>query len=273
MIKKIIGCADIHIRNYKRLDEYQEQLDKFVDYCKNYVKQYEKGEVCIVIAGDLFHSKTDISPECYLAVSKFLSQLDEITETIVIAGNHDFNASNHDREDPIAVVFEMSNFKQTRYLDRETNKKTDFVIDQNIVWCLYSSFDSMGQLDVDDMRKKYPDKTYVALFHGDVEKSETDLGYESEIGFNVKHFEGVDFGIFGHIHKRQCLNDSKLVFCGSLIQQDHGESLSNHGFVIWDVNDKTYEEIDIPNENYGFYTFQIGSIDDIDNDKEVLLNQ
>lgn len=274
MIKKIIACADIHIRNYKRMDEYQIQLNKFIDYCKNYVNKYDKGEVCIVIAGDLVHSKTDLSPECYDLTSWFLNQLDNIAETIVIAGNHDFNASNSSRMDPISVIFSMNNFKQTRYLDKELNMKSGCIIDQNIVWCLYSAFDQFVKPNIDETKIKHPDETYVALYHGDILGSKTDVGFMSEIGVKPDYFSGVNFGIFGHIHRRQCIpvEGINLVYCGSLIQQDHGENISGHGFVIWDVEDESYETVNLENNDYGFYTFQINDPKDIDENKEVLIN-
>lgn len=46
------------------------------------------------------------------------------------------------------------------------------------------------------------------------------------------------------------------VFCGSLIQQNHGESLSNHGYVIWNLKNKTFRQLDI-NNDYGFFTVDV----------------
>ena len=40
MIKKIIACADVHIRNLRRHEEYQAQLNKFVADCKKYAEEY-----------------------------------------------------------------------------------------------------------------------------------------------------------------------------------------------------------------------------------------
>ena len=63
-----------------------------------------------------------------------------------------------------------------------------------------------------------------------------------------------------------------MVYCGSLIQQDHGENISGHGFIKINIEDLDYEEIDIPNDEHGFYTFEINSEEDIDNDIENVLN-
>ena len=66
MIKKIIHLADIHIRNNQRYEEYTEQLLKFIDKCKEICEPYEEDEVRIVICGDIFHSKNNISPELFI---------------------------------------------------------------------------------------------------------------------------------------------------------------------------------------------------------------
>lgn len=63
-----------------------------------------------------------------------------------------------------------------------------------------------------------------------------------------------------------------IVYPSSLIQQNYGEKIGKHGFLTWDVDTLTYEEHDIKT-NHGFYQFKIESIDDIENDKEILINQ
>lgn len=274
MIKKIIACADVHIRNLRRQQEYQEQLKKFINSCKEIAEQYEKDEVRIVIAGDLLHNKLDISGEGYTIASWFLKKLDEVAKTYVIAGNHDLNMANVERMDPLSAIFRMCEFKQTYYLDKELEYESGCLHDDNIVWCLYSSFDKLSRPNIEDMKVHYPDCTYIALFHGELKNAKTDTGFVSENGVDTNLFEGIDFGILGHIHKRQVLNynGAPLVYCGSLIQKDHGENLSGHGYIVWDVGEQTWEEHDLENPEYGFYTFTINDINDIEEDKENIIN-
>ena len=77
----------------------------------------------------------------------------------------------------------------------------------------------------------------------------------------------------GHIHKRQEFRrgDVPVVYCGSLIQQTFGETVTQHGFSVWDVETMQHTFYDLPS-NYGLYDFEISSIDDIDNDKEIIVN-
>jgi hypothetical protein len=56
-----------------------------------------------------------------------------------------------------------------------------------------------------------------------------------------------------------------------MIAQDFGESVTGHGYILWDIKTKTHKQIDLPSE-YGFYTFKIKSIEDIESDNEVLFN-
>jgi DNA repair exonuclease SbcCD nuclease subunit len=276
MVTKIIHTADIHIRNLNRMDEYQEQLQKFIDSCKKIVDENGEDETKIVIAGDIVHNKLDISGEGYLLASWLLKKLDDIAETFVIAGNHDINMHNLNRLDPLTAIFSMCDFKRVHYVDKLLDYQSGCIISDNIVWCLYSSFDNFARPDIDAIKMQHPNDnfTYVALFHGVVKNAKTDVGYSFANGYDPSYFDGVDFCLMGHIHKRQCLkyDGVPLVYSGSLIQQDHGENVSGHGFLLWDVESATYEEIDIPNEDYGYYTFTINDIEDIDEDKEIVIN-
>lgn len=60
-------------------------------------------------------------------------------------------------------------------------------------------------------------------------------------------------------------------YCGSLIQQNFGENVSKHGFLLWDVENKTYTEHDVENK-YPYYQFKITSIDDLENNNEKITN-
>lgn len=273
MIKYIIHTADIHIRNHRRMEEYQNKLQWFIDECKNICCEHDPNEVAVVISGDLLHSKTDISPEAYAMASWLLNCLDETCKTIVIAGNHD-KIENNDRLDPLTAIFSMCNFKQTYYLDKELNYQSGCLIDDNIIWCLYSSFDNFNKPNIDEIKISNPDSVYIGLFHGEVKSSKTDAGYQSSIGFDASYFDGLNFCLMGHIHKRQTIDYEgiKLVYPGSLIQQDHGENLSNHGYLLWNVYEETFESKNFTEDSYGFYTFEIKKIEDLDENNEELIN-
>ena len=274
MIKKIIACADIHIRNLRRHEEYQVQLKKFIDECKKYADEYGSDQIRIVVAGDLLHNKLDISGEGYILATWFIRSLSEIAKTIIIAGNHDINMRNLARMDPLSTIFSMLEIKNAIYLDKELNYESGCLVDNNVIWCLYSSFDNFARPNIEEAKIQCPNNVCVGLFHGELKSAKTDVGYTSENGYDASYFDGIDFCILGHIHKRQCIkyNGVPLVYCGSLIQQDNGENLHGHGYIVVDTDKLAYEEIDLKNEEFGFYTFSVENISDIEEDHEEILN-
>lgn len=77
----------------------------------------------------------------------------------------------------------------------------------------------------------------------------------------------------GDIHMRQTLKrkNTEIVYPGSLIQQDFGETVSKHGFVVWNMETLKHSFIDIESD-FGLYDIRINDIKDFDEDKEILVN-
>lgn len=282
MITKIIACSDIHIPGYKGMDELKDVLEKFFTECKKITKKEGVDKVRIVVGGDIFHNKLAITNESLIFANWFFSELDKICKTIVIIGNHDFNMNNTERMDSLSPLFEIGNYKRVIFLDKEVGYKSGIYDDDNVSWCLYSSFSGFSKPDI-EMHKEQnkatdkKDNVYVGLIHGDVNGAITVTNYVTETGIDQGVFENCDFVIAGHIHKRQELkkNGVRIVYCSSISQKEFGESVSGHGFVLWDIEDKDdieYKYVDIPNVDCGFYKFEINDITDLENDKEELIN-
>ena len=280
MIKKIIHLADIHLRTFKLHKEYSEAFDETVKKINTLIQDYDRDEVRIVIAGDYVHQKITISNELLVIGTKFLKRLEGLAPVIIISGNHDTLEGNKDRLDSITpMVNLLSDLDITYYKD-----ESDCYLDDNIVWCVYSIFDENKTPDIYKSMKKFGnDKTYVGLFHGPIVGLKTDLGYEFDHGADKEKFSGCDFVLCGDIHKRggliyeEQVNEFEtkqipIIMSGSLVQQNYGENINNHGFLYWDVEDRTYEEVNIETD-FGFYLFNIKSLDDIENDNEILINK
>ena len=60
-------------------------------------------------------------------------------------------------------------------------------------------------------------------------------------------------------------------YVGSLIQQNFGENITNHGFLMWDIASKTFTEHDVENK-YPYYQFKIKSLEDLETGSEKLTN-
>ena len=277
MIKKVIGIADIHIPNARGLDDLKDVAQSFYKQAKKIVKEAGGPEyVRIVVGGDLFDMKLDITNEGLLAGHEFLKELDKICPTIVIAGNHDLNLQNLSKIDSITPIFEMADFNQTRYLDMELGYKSGFVKDDNVVWCLYSTFSGFEKPAFEPDKETNPDKSvkYIGLIHGEINGAMTASNMVSENALNPDLFDGTDFVIAGHIHKQQVIpgNGTNIVYCSSLKQKNFGETVSGHGFVLYDVETGDFEFVETENKKTAFYKYSITSLDDVDNNEEILLN-
>jgi DNA repair exonuclease SbcCD nuclease subunit len=271
MIKKCYHIADIHIRLYKRHDEYKEQLIKFFDGVKEDMEKNKLtyNEVRIVVVGDVVHSKVTMSPELIDIVSWFFTECTKISPTVLILGNHDFLANNLDRMDALTPILNNLNDPNIHFY-----RHTDCYLDDNIVWCVYGHMEGSQRPNIDEAKEKYgPDKKYIGLYHDPLVGLKTSIGYEFETGQDISIFDGLDGVMCGDIHKYQKMDyfGVKIIMPSSLIQQDYGETVNNHGYVIWDMETMDTELINIPSE-YGFYTFKINSIEDIENGLETLVN-
>ena len=277
MITKIIACSDIHIPPYRKIGELHGTLEKFINQCKAIVEENGSDNVRIIIAGDVFDAKLSITNESLLEVNWFFSELDKICKTYVLAGNHDLLMTNMDRVDSLTPLFEIGQYKNVVYIDKELDYKSGIIEDDNIRICSFSSFDGFSTPSIKAEREKSPDAIYVGVIHGDINGAISVTSYVTENGIEPTLFEDCDFVIAGHIHKRQEIkkNGVRIVYCSSLRQKEFGESITGHGFVLWNLEDEfdiTYKFVDIENEDGGFYKFAIRDKDDINNDKEELIN-
>lgn len=270
MINSIIHVADIHIRLYKRHEEYKEQFTKFFESVKSDIERLKlnKDECRIAILGDTCHSKNQMTPELIEMVTWFLNECTSICKTVLILGNHDFLANNLDRMDALTPIVQTMRNPDLLFL-----KHTGCYEDENVVWCVYGRMEESKRPEIEEARKQYgDDKTYIGLYHDPLIGLKTNIGFEFEDGQDISIFEGTDITMCGDIHHRQEMNyhGTPIVQVGSMIAQDFGESPNGHGYLLWDVKNRTYEGVDLPTE-YGFYTFKVDSIDVIDNGDEELL--
>lgn len=273
MIKKVIHTADIHIRNTRRLDEYEEQLTRFIDKCREIAQPYEKEEVRILICGDIIHQKNTINPTLLSMVAWFIRQLQEICKVIVIAGNHDLVVNNTASKDAISSIFEAAAFENAFLLDYELGGESGCVVDDNITWAVYSIYNDYLRPDIEKAKEENPTNTVIGLYHGTIVGATLNNGSLMESGVDGEIFHNCNCVMAGDIHKHQYLKrgDTEIVYSGSLIQQNFGETLTQHGFEVWNIEDLTHDFIELETE-YGLYDFEIKDITDVDNDKEFLRN-
>jgi DNA repair exonuclease SbcCD ATPase subunit len=247
-LKRIYHIADIHIRNVKRHKEFRDVFEKMFEEIRNRGTE----DSLIYLAGDIAHAKLEMSPELLKEISWLLTECTKHCETILIAGNHDCNMNNSDRLDVLTPIVEALKLPNLHYL-RDTQVYAIGDVDF-AVFSIFDNKDNWPKADTLFGNKK------IALFHGPVDHSQTDIGYVvSSRHFTTDMFDGYDLALLGDIHKRQELispKGCKCVYAGSLVQQNFGETLDKHGFLVWDLETLTYEEVDIKND-YGYYTMDI----------------
>lgn len=283
-IKRIYHISDIHINLRARHDEYSEVFKNLNDFLISEKKKYnipinqnKDIECVVVITGDILHSKTELLPECIELTRKFITQLSELMPVILMAGNHDLNINNNERLDGLTPIINGINKKYPVYY----LKKTGIYKFYNIIWSLSSvqNYQIINPNSFDkhdfEQRNEY-DKIYkICLFHGRVNgailfnnsKLEGETNKKNNKTITPSSFEGYDYTLLGDIHKFQYLNTTsikkKMAYVGSLIQQNHGESLNNHGVLIWDIENNTSLFQNIKN-NFGFISYTIKNNYEID---------
>jgi len=247
IVEKIYHLADLHIRNLKRHKEYRSVFEKFLENVKN--DNIENS--VIYLAGDIAHAKTEMSPELVREISWFLTECAKLKHTFLITGNHDCNLNNDYRLDVLTPIVENLNNDRIHYL-RDTGTYNF----GNLTFVVYSILDKKENWPKAELVEG---DNKICLFHGPVNKAQTDVGYTvSSNSFTVDMFDGFDMVMLGDIHKRQTFGENyeHIAYAGSMIQQNHGELLENHGYLLWDVKSRTFEEFHIHND-YGYLTIDV----------------
>jgi len=249
-LQSVVHLADIHIRLYRRHDEYRQVFQNLYADLKERVT-YGLKDFVIVLAGDIVHAKTDMSPEMVALTSEFLSNVSDIAPTIMIAGNHDLNLSNTNRMDSLTPIVDNLQHPNLYYLKHAT-----------VVTVADTDFAVMSILDPQEQWPKFTDcmsDTKIALYHGPVHGATTDVNYTiTNRHVNIDTFTGFDIVMLGDIHRHQILQEQNpiAVYPGSLIQQNHGETLDGHGWCLWNIPSKQVEFVPLHND-YGYCTIEV----------------
>lgn len=274
---KIIAIADIHIPSFKRITEYESKLNTLYEKINEEIESDGKNydETRILILGDLFNSKNQISNECNVVASTFIRRLQSLAMVYVIAGNHDLILENQNRLDTITALFTTAQFENSFLLDSATNYTSGIIEDKDIIWALFSIYDDYRAMDLSEIRKNNPDKKIIGLFHGTVAGAVMNNGYGSESGLSDDLFDNCDIVLGGHIHKRQVIRRKgiDIIYCGSFMQHDYGESITQHGYLSLTIENGEIKHhyVDVPNDA-NYVKLEINKTADIDEDIEVIKN-
>ena len=263
-LKYIFHLSDLHIRNgdasYCRFNEYDYVFKNTVSSIKSTIITHNLtfNDFIIIITGDIFHNKNNIGNYGLLLYKTLVQELTKIGRLIIFSGNHDKIQSN--QEQPTLVYsssFEINNLTIL-------NITQSFIIDD----IGFSYVDINDTLDTFKNSGRIQDlppfptfntnvKYKIALFHGSFASVKLYNGENVKDDTNPYPLEWIkdfDYVLLGDIHKRQVFNYKKKTICGysgSLIQQNFGEDIIDHGYLLWNIEEKTIEEINVYN-NIGY---------------------
>lgn len=275
-IKCIIHISDIHIRTGNIIQaRYNEYSYAFNDLISKLKKLKNLENCIIIITGDIFHHKNQIESSGIDLFSYIIKQLTDLTEVFIIMGNHDYRQDNAVEQDLISALVKNSNYTNLHYLD-----KTGIYIVNNLLIGLVAINDVLEDGDTSGMVEslpEFPDPSSVdlsnitckvALYHGIIIDDNNSFFKEKEKGIHVDWFKKYDIAILGDNHKQQVNNIKNSVvenvydiserinnyqpvwgYSGSLIQQNFGESIKQHGYLLWDLENKKVISVDVSNNN------------------------
>lgn len=193
-ISKVYHISDLHFRLYQRHKEFNKVLQSFIEY----VAENADEDSVIFIGGDVVHSKTEMSPELFQVVSRFIKGCADVCTTVLIPGNHDGNLSNSNRLDALTPIVEA--------LD---HPNLHFWKDSGVYKLKDVTFSHFGIFDSSDnwvLAKDIKEDFKVALHHGPIIGARTDL-ITIQHGANPTIFDGFNAVLCGDIHLSQIVQE------------------------------------------------------------------
>ena len=261
-IQIYIHLADIHIRTgTETYSRYYEYLTVF-ENLKNslFSNNINQNNSIILVAGDIFHNKNKVENFGLNLFKQFINILTTIATTVIIPGNHDF-LQQYPNDPSLLDSILLTNIKNLYYLNTTTT-----ITLGNIGISTISVKDTLipGEgsgivKDLPEFPKIIDKKIKVALFHGSFCK--TYFNHNQEVDSNnsypLEMLKDFDIACLGdiHLHQSNIYKNCSYAYSGSLIQQNFGEDIIDHGYLIWNIKTKKSTHIPVFNP-YGFVIFK-----------------
>ena len=264
----ILHISDIHIRCgnliKSRFEEYYSTIHNLIQSVSS-LPCIE--DTVIVITGDLFHHKNKIEPYGLQLAVHLLQGLSSLATVYLIRGNHDYRQDTPSEDDMITALMSYK-IPNVVYLD-----KTGTYQHGNIAFGLVAIQDTLlygATTGITSTLPTFPVPNTVentdyklAIFHGTISGSTLQTDNKTLHGYPLDWFQGFDAILLGDIHLQQVHRVEKVdyefytlphtlhlgtyqwtgttapwAYPGSLIQQDFGEQLIGHGYLLWNLKDK-----------------------------------
>jgi len=243
---------DLDGKKYPRKEFYV--INNMYNALERFKVEYPDEEKNLIIAGDIFHHKNYAHASSEDLFSQFISHFEDWNKYI-ITGNHDVSDKT---ENPITL---LSHMKHKKYQNLTILEPGETLILEDKILLLPWSKNFLDTLR--DKIESNPE-IEVLISHFGVN--------EAVLSSGLSHVDRITFKdlsvyfkmiILGHYHKPQLLENenSKLIYVGSVVQENWGESNEDKRYIIFDSDSCEYDSI--PTIYPRYITRYTDNIDDV----------
>ena len=259
MIKnnKIGLFTDIHIGLSQDSSMWHDIILNFAKWCSE--KYLERGINDIIICGDIFHNRSEISVSTLDVAKKFFDYFKDF-QIYILAGNHDSYFKDNSEINSISILDGWPNIKIVDKKPEEIKLKNK----KGVLVPWGTEYENIPNADVIfghfEIVSFYMN-TYKMCEHG---ISSNDLFKKSKTI------------VSGHFHKKdhRKYDNGEIIYLGSPYQQNFGDSLDERGIYIYDIEENNFEFIanDISPKYFKISTSKILNDDNVDVLKDKIEN-
>lgn len=230
---KIGLVADPHMNIFRRNNTFFSHVESAFDMIVN--KCTQENVEMIIILGDLFHTKHYISTEALIKANDIVARLTEKWPIYIITGNHDLIKQDDNSVNALDIYKYFKNVKVISEYQRIFHGK------HSLHFVPFHMFDipkiiTSIQTDENDhyLFGHFGIKHFTMMYTSDDREI---ADWMSEVtASDLTKFKHVFLGHF-HGHNTQ----DNITYVGSPFQSCHGDEHSQHGFVIFDIENNTYK--------------------------------
>ena len=273
----IVHLADIHIPNNLEKEFYQDEYSNVLNNLDIDLKNrfhIKRRTTCIVIAGDIFDMDhglgNKLHPNAIALFKNFIKNISKRGTLVLISGNHDNNITHQDNDGKVidilsSVINDTDNVGKDIFYLKDTGiyKLGNLLLYHTSVFDIdktekYEDRLKFLQNRIDDNKLKHIGLLHIGLLHCGVDGQSLQNGFIMKgCAYKICDLDKYDICCLGDTHKQQFLGSKKNIgYPNSLVQQNQGESLKEHGYILWDLETLEGTFYEIPNE-YGYVTVDL----------------
>lgn len=264
--RTIFHISDVHIHNAGRYHEYHTVFETLVNTIKTHPR-YDPETSLIINTGDTLDRCGRMSAEAIDLTHLLRTQLVSLAYNLWIPGNHDVKRDNDQQTNQDSLTAILAEHCDSPNFMYQTETGVWLVGDNLAIYHISAVPDSWRDasflpsdlLQLVTLPPTEQHRTKIALCHAGIDSAIGQNGYLLRgCEYKLADFEGFDLILLGDTHQYQLLGShGRMAYPGSLIQQNFGEDLTQHGgCLVWNLDDLSTEFIHIPNQ-YSFRTFTV----------------